>query len=130
MMATLKYNLGLASLRPAYGRFTYVEKMEYWALVWGTMVMVTTGLVLWFETPFLNRFPYWAFELFRTVHFYEAILAGLSIVVWHLYATVVNPDVFPLNRAMTRGTLTHEDMPREHPLEINTTLRRENDARG
>jgi thiosulfate reductase cytochrome b subunit len=90
--------------------------------------MVTTGLVLWFETPFLNRFPYWTFELFRTVHFYEAMLAGLSIVVWHLYATVVNPDVFPLNRAMTRGTLTSEEMLREHPLDINPTLRRENDA--
>lgn len=74
LWGTLKYNLGLANVRPVYGRFVYWEKMEYWALVWGTIVMVTTGLVLWFETPFLNRFPYWAFDLFRTVHLYEAIL--------------------------------------------------------
>lgn len=127
LLATLKYNLGLTKERPAYGRFTYWEKMEYWALVWGTVVMAVTGLVMWIETPFLNRFPYWALELFRTVHFYEAILAGLSIVVWHLYSTVVNPDVFPLSRAMTRGTLTHEEMLREHPLDIDATRKSDNE---
>jgi cytochrome b subunit of formate dehydrogenase len=118
LIATLRYNLGLVSERPAYGRFAYWEKMEYWALAWGAVVMVATGLVLWLETPFLNRFPYWAFELFRTVHFYEALLAMLAILVWHLYYTVINPDVFPLNRAMTRGWLTREEMERDHPLEL------------
>jgi len=124
LLGTLKYNLGLTGARPAYGRFAYWEKMEYWALVWGTIVMVVTGLTLWFETPFLNRFPYWALDLFRTVHFYEAILATLAIVVWHLYATIVNPEVFPLNRAMTRGTLTYEEMRREHPLDLPATPQR------
>src|SRR5262249_28901545 len=104
LLATLRYNLGLAPARPAYGRFTYGEKLEYWALVWGTIIMTGTGLALWLETPFLNRFPYWALDIGRTVHWYEAILAVGAIVIWHLYATVVNPDVFPLNRAMTRGT--------------------------
>ena len=127
LIATVKYNLGLSRKRPAYGRFTYVEKMEYWALAWGAVVMVTTGVVLWFETPFLNRFPYWAFDLFRIVHFYEALLATLAIVVWHLYSTVLSPDVFPLNRAMTRGTLTHEEMVREHPREIDAAQKREDD---
>lgn len=124
LLGTLKYNLGLTEARPAYGRFAYWEKMEYWALAWGTIVMVVTGLVLWFETPFLNRFPYWALDLFRTVHFYEAILATLAIVVWHLYATIVNPEVFPLNQAMTRGTLTYEEMRRDHPRDLPATARR------
>ena len=123
LVATLRYNLGLSPTRPAYGPFAYWEKMEYWALAWGAVVMVGTGLVLWAETPFLNRFPYWAFELFRTVHFWEALLAVLAIVVWHLYYTVINPDVFPLNRAMTRGTLTREEMERDHPLDIKEDAR-------
>jgi cytochrome b subunit of formate dehydrogenase len=118
LFATVRYNLGLADKRPAYGRFTYWEKMEYWALFWGTLVMAATGLVLWFEVPFLNWFPYWAWELFRTVHFYEAVLAVLAILVWHMYYTVLNPDAFPLNRAMTRGTLTYEEMEREHSLDL------------
>jgi cytochrome b subunit of formate dehydrogenase len=118
LLATVRYNVGLAPARPAYGRFTYWEKMEYWALVWGAFVMISTGLVLWFEVPALTRIPYWGFELFRTIHFYEATLAVLAIVVWHLYYVMINPDVFPLNRAMTRGTLTAAEMEREHPLEV------------
>lgn len=118
MLGTIRYNLGLSSHRPAYGCFAYWEKTEYWALAWGTVIMAGTGFALWLETPFLNRFPYWAFDLLRTIHFYEATLAGLAILVWHLYYTVVNPDVFPLNRAMTRGTLTDEEMVRDHPLDI------------
>jgi hypothetical protein len=124
LLETLRYNLGLTAARPAYGRFAYWEKMEYWALVWGILVMVVTGLVLWFAIPFLNRFPYWALDLFRTVHRYEAILATLAIVVWHLYATMINPDVFPLNQAMTRGTLTYEEMLREHPRDLPVTSQR------
>jgi cytochrome b subunit of formate dehydrogenase len=123
LVATIKYNSGLTKEPPAYDRFAYWEKMEYWALLWGGLIMTATGLVLWLETPFLNRFPYWAFELFRTVHLYEAALAGLAIVVWHFYYTIVNPDVFPLNRAMTRGTVTYEEMLREHPLDIQDHLK-------
>ena len=118
LLATLRYNVGLTHDRPRYGRFTYWEKMEYWALVWGAVVMISTGLVLWFEVPVLNLVPYWVFELFRTVHFYEATLAVLAIIVWHLYYVVVNPDVFPLSRAMTRGTLTAAEMQHDHPLEL------------
>ena len=122
LVATLKYNLGVAKDRPSYHRFTYWEKMEYWALLWGGVVMTATGLVLWGETPFLNRFPYWALDLHRTIHLYEAGLAVLAIIVWHFYYVIVNPDVFPLNPAMTRGTLTYEEMLREHPLDLNATL--------
>ena len=97
------------------------KTLEYWAAVWGAVVMISTGLVLWFEVPVLNRVPYWTFELFRRIHFYEATLAVLAIVVWHLYYVVVNPDVFPLNRAMTHGTLTAAEMERKHPLAIQNS---------
>ena len=128
LLATLRYNVGLTRERPRYGRFTYWEKMEYWALVWGAVVMISTGLVLWFEVPVLNRVPYWAYELVRTIHFYEATLAVLAIVVWHLYYVVINPDVFPLNRAMTRGTLTVAEMQREHPLDLGRSNSHEMDG--
>ena len=123
LIATIKYNSGVTQERPSYGRFTYGEKMEYWALLWGGLVMTATGLALWFETPFLNRFPYWALDLHRTIHLYEAALAVLAIIVWHFYFVIVNPDVFPLNGAMTRGTLSYEEMLREHPLDLKEMLR-------
>lgn len=123
MVTTVKYNIGVISERPAYGRFTYWEKMEYWALVWGAIVMSATGIVLWFETPFLNRSPYWAFDLLHIVHLYEATLAVSAIVVWHFYYVIVNPDVFPLNQSMTRGTLNYEEMLREHSLDTDAISR-------
>lgn len=114
----VRYNLGLTRERPRFGRFTYAEKMEYFALAWGSLVMVATGLVLWFEVPFLNRFPFWSFELATVVHLYEAILATAAIVVWHFYFTIFNPDVFPLSRTMVSGTVGEEEMRREHPREL------------
>jgi cytochrome b subunit of formate dehydrogenase len=118
LVETVKYNLGLRPTRPAMGRFTYAEKMEYLALVWGSVVMILTGLALWFEVPFLNRFPYWAFDLATVVHYYEAVLATLAILVWHFYYTIFNPDVFPLSKAMVTGELERDEMEREHPQEL------------
>ena len=110
--------LGLRPARPRYGRFTYAEKMEYFALLWGGVVMIATGLALWFEVPFLNQFPFWSFQLATVVHYYEAILATLAIVVWHFYFTMLNPDVFPISKAMITGGVTREEMEREHPAEL------------
>ena len=118
LIQTMKYNVGLSSERPRQGRFTYAEKMEYFALVWGGVVMIVTGLVLWFEVPFLNGFPFWSFQLATVVHFYEALLASLAIVVWHFYFTMFNPDVFPLSKVMITGQLTREEMEHEHPEEL------------
>jgi cytochrome b subunit of formate dehydrogenase len=118
LLQNLRYNLGRTQVRPRFGRFTYAEKMEYLALVWGSAVMVTSGLALWFEVPFLNRFPFWSFQLATVVHFYEALLASLAILVWHFYFTIFNPDVFPVSKVMITGRITREEMEREHPSEL------------
>jgi cytochrome b subunit of formate dehydrogenase len=120
LIQTVKYNVGLTSERPRQGRFTYAQKMEYFGLVWGAVLMIATGLPLWFEVPFLNRFPFWSVQLATVVHFYEALLAALAIVVWHFYFTMFNPDVFPMSKAMITGEVTREEMEREHSQELST----------
>jgi cytochrome b subunit of formate dehydrogenase len=120
LIQTVKYNLGFAERLPKMGRFTYAEKMEYLALIWGSAVMIVTGLILWFFVPFLNRFQYWVFELATAVHYYEALLATLSIIVWHFYYTIYNPHVFPLSKAMITGEISREEMERDHTLELQT----------
>lgn len=120
LIQTVKYNLGFAERLPQMGRFTYAEKMEYFALIWGSAVMISTGLILWFSVPFLNRFQYWVFELATTVHYYEALLATLSIIVWHFYYTIYNPHVFPLSKTMITGKISREEMERDHELELQT----------
>lgn len=128
LIQNVRYNLGLTPTRPQFGRFSYAEKMEYLALVWGSIVMIVTGLALWFEVPFLNRFPFWGYELATVVHYYEAVLATLAIIVWHFYFTIFNPDVFPVSKAMITGQMTEEEMRREHPLELEERDRGEEGA--
>jgi len=57
-------------------------------------------------------------DVARTIHYYEAWLATLAIIVWHFYFIMFNPDVYPMNLAWLKGTLTEEEMHHEHPLEL------------
>ena len=116
--SAVRYYAGLRRERPRFGRFSYVEKSEYWALVWGTVVMAGTGIVLWFQDPFIAMLSKLGWDAARSIHFYEAILATLAILVWHLYFVIFNPDVYPMNVAWIKGTLTEEEMEDEHPLEL------------
>lgn len=116
----LFYNLGLTSQRPLGDRFTFYEKAEYWALVWGTVVMGLTGIGLWFKTLTLNLLPKWFIDLFLVIHYYEAILASLAILVWHLYWVVFDPVIYPLNKSMFTGKLPKSIYEEEHPLELKS----------
>jgi cytochrome b subunit of formate dehydrogenase len=114
----LKYNLGLSPDKPQFGRFCYVEKSEYWALVWGTIIMGVTGFVLWFDNTSMGYLGKLGFDIARTIHFYEAILATLAILVWHIYFVVFNPAVYPMNLSWLTGRMSEEEMHEEHPLEL------------
>ncbi len=117
---TLKNNLFIK--RPAkqikMGRFNFREKLEYLGLIWGTIVMTVTGLILWFKEEWLINFPMWTFDVARAIHFYEAILATLTIIVWHFYSVIFNPDVYPMSWAWVTGDLTEHEMEEEHALEL------------
>lgn len=114
----LKYNLGLAPTKPAFGRFCYIEKAEYWAMMWGTILMGITGVILWFDNTSIGVFTKLGFDISRTIHFYEAILATLAIVVWHFYFVIFNPDVYPMNLAWLTGRMSEKEMLEEHPAEL------------
>jgi cytochrome b subunit of formate dehydrogenase len=113
----LLYLAGLRRTPPAFDRFGYVEKAEYWALVWGTVVMTATGLVLWFENQSLQWLPKWMLDLATLIHYYESWLAFLAIVVWHLYMVIMNPDVYPMNLTWITGRIADGALQHEHPLE-------------
>jgi cytochrome b subunit of formate dehydrogenase len=85
--------------RSEFGWFSYLEKVEYWALVWGTAIMTVTGFILWFET----LSPKWLLDLATVVHRYEAILAVLAMFVWHFYHVHLAPDVFPMSPVWLSG---------------------------
>ena len=114
----LRYNLGFAPEKPRFGRFSYIEKTEYWALVWGAVLMGATGVILWFENTSIGLFTKLGFDISRTVHFYEAILATLAVLVWHFYFVIFNPDIYPMNLAWLTGRVSEREMLDDHPLEL------------
>jgi cytochrome b subunit of formate dehydrogenase len=120
-----QYNLGISRIKPMLGRFSYIEKAEYWALVWGTIVMTVTGLILWFDNTSMGILTKLGWDAARIIHYYEAWLATLAIIVWHFYFVIFNPDVYPINLAFWKGTLTEEEMADEHPLELEAIKRAE-----
>jgi hypothetical protein len=91
--------------RPAVelAHYGYMEKMEYWACVWGFGVMTASGLMLVFVNAVLSRLPLWTVELAATIHYWEAVLALVAVVVWHFYWAVFDPDVYPLNQSWLSG---------------------------
>ncbi len=95
------YNIGIKKERPILGHpFTFYEKFEFWALIWGTIIMGITGIFLWFRDFSLTIFQSWILDIFLLIHFYEAMLATLAIIVWHFYFAIFDPEVYPLNPLM------------------------------
>jgi len=122
-IADVKYKLGLQGEKPRWGRFTLYEKFEYWAVVWGSIVMITTGFMLWFEEATMAVFPKWVLDVVTAIHSYEAILAFLAIIIWHMYNVHLNPDVFPMSKVWLTGRITGKEMLEHHPLEYEEMMR-------
>lgn len=100
---TFRYNLGLLADRPAASEHSYVEKAEYWAVVWGSAVMIASGVTLWASDLAMAWLPKGVLDVATAVHFYEAVLATLAILVWHFYSVIFDPDVYPLDTAALTG---------------------------
>jgi cytochrome b subunit of formate dehydrogenase len=110
----LGYNLGLAKTRPMMGRYNFGEKLEYWAVIWGTVVMVITGFMLWNPIATTTFLPGEWIPAAKAAHGGEALLAVLSIVTWHMY----HVHVRTFNRSMFSGRLPLHEMEEEHGLEL------------
>ena len=122
VVQALAYYSGQRSEKPEFSRFNYAEKAEYWALVWGVIVMASTGIMLWARVFFGNLLPRWWLDIATAIHLYEAILATLAIIVWHLYQVLLDPDVYPMNWAWWDGKMSFEHYLEEHGLDGETLL--------
>jgi cytochrome b subunit of formate dehydrogenase len=116
----MTFYLGLGKTKPKFGRFTYGEKAEYWALVWGTALMGITGVMMWAKVWVGNLLARWWVDVATAVHFYEAILATLAIIVWHFYQVFGDPDVYPMNFAWWDGKMPLEHYKHEHELDVES----------
>jgi len=117
VLAAIGYLGGWRKDKPRIGRFGYAEKLEYWAVIWGTFIMGVTGLMIWWKLDVTEFLPRWVVDVALTIHYYEAVLACLAIVVWHFYHVIFDPDVYPLNPACWDGQVSEHWQHEEHPLE-------------
>ena len=122
LVGNLRYYLGRSSERPRIGRFGYAEKAEYWAVIWGVLIMGGTGLLIWFKVGAFGFLPRWSVDVALAIHFYEAILATLAIVAWHFYQVIFDPDVYPISWAWWDGQVSEKLFREEHPLAYEEML--------
>ncbi len=122
VMENAMHFLGLRPNRAQFGRFSYMEKAEYWALAWGAVLMSVTGLMLWFQNEIAPYVPKGTLQVALVIHYYEAWLATLAIFVWHIYGTVFRPAVAPMNPAWMSGKMPKELYDEEHPAGPQMTV--------
>jgi len=119
----LRYFMGLESEEPRFGRYSFKEKFEYWAVVWGTAVMGLTGLILLYPETATRYLPGVAVPAARAAHGGEAVLAVVAILIWHMYNAHLRPEVFPMDPVIFTGRMPRERALREHPLEFEPPAR-------
>ena len=117
---TGKLLLGLSPNMPRFSRYSFIEKFEYWAVVWGMIIMGITGGVMMFTDWSLRFLPKWAWDVGKIVHGWEGILAFAAIIIWHLYHVMWKPG--PMNMSWITGRLSFEQFVHEHPLEYASAV--------
>jgi formate dehydrogenase gamma subunit len=115
LVQVFSYNLGFTKIAPRFGKFNYAEKVEYWAFMWGTVVMTLSGCLLWFNNFTLRHFPKWVSDAATAVHYYEALLATFSILLWHFYMVIFDPLVYPMDTAWLNGKVPADHYRHSRP---------------
>jgi formate dehydrogenase subunit gamma len=118
-ITTLKYYLGLTEVQARFDRFDYRQKFEYWGLVMGGILMVGTGLVLYFPLLVTTYLPGVLIPVAKVAHSNEGLMAFLVVLTWHIYNAHLNPDVFPFDKTIFTGKISRHRMEHEHPLELD-----------
>ena len=114
---SVSFALGLSSEHPRVDKYAPQEKFQYWAVVAGSLVMIITGLVLWYQTQAMLILPKWAIDITQVAHGYQGVIIAVVILLWHLYIVHLNPKRFPMSRIWIDGKISLEELKTEHSLE-------------
>lgn len=128
LVINVRHFLGKDPERPRFDRFSYIEKFDYWAVYWGCVIMIGSGLILWFEEIAMKYLPKFWVDVAHEAHSDEALLATLAIVIWHFYNVHFNPDRFPGTLMWWHGKISKHEMLEEHPLEYERIMEQRSHA--
>ena len=113
----LRYDLGVVESQPKFDRFDYRQKFEYWGLVLGGLVMISTGLVLYFPMLVTRFLPGEMIPVSKVAHSNEGLMAFLVVITWHIFNAHLAPGIFPYDASIFTGRISKERLHHEHPLE-------------
>lgn len=114
----IKYYIGIVDRPARCDRYSYKQKFEYWSILIGVVMMIFSGLTLWFPTTATRYFPGVIIPAAKALHTNGALFIVLIIAIWHVYNSIFSPEVFPLDTTIFSGTISRDRMNREHPLEL------------
>lgn len=122
-IASIKWFIGKGE-RPEYGRWTYWEKFDYFAVFWGIFVIGSTGLTLWFPEFFTQFMPGWVINVTTIIHSDEALLATGFIFTIHFFNTHLRPEKFPMDIVIFTGRIPLEEFKLDRPAEYKELLKK------
>ncbi len=108
--------------KPRFGRFTYWEKFDYWAVFWGMLVIGISGYVMWFSTFFGRYLPGWLFNIALLIHAEEALLAVWFIFTIHFFNSHLRPEKFPMDLVIFTGRVSEKELEHERPAEYQSLV--------
>ena len=118
VILNIRYYLGMESAPARSGRYTCKQKFEYWGILTGVLLMIFSGVILWFPVLVASFLPGEIIPAAKVLHANEAMVVFLIIAIWHVYNSVFSPEVFPLDTSIFTGYISKERMQREHPEEL------------
>jgi formate dehydrogenase subunit gamma len=113
----LRYYAGYTDVAPKFGRYDYRQKFEYWGLIFGSMIMVVTGYILYFPIVISRILPAELIPAAKVMHSYEALFAFLIVLIWHMAGAHLSPESFPIDTSIFTGKVRKEKLRHEHTLE-------------
>jgi formate dehydrogenase subunit gamma len=118
VIQNIKYYVGMRSRPALCDRYNYRQKFEYWGVLISAFIMIGTGLILWFPAFFARFLPGEIIPASQVMHTNHGLLIFLIIALWHVYNSIFNPEIFPVDTGMFTGYISRERMVREHPIEL------------
>ena len=130
VVASLRYSFGFTDRKPEFGRFDYRQKFEYLGIMFGSVIIIVSGFFLTYPVLVTQLFPGQFVAAAKEFHGNEAMLAVLTIVIWHLYDVIFKPGIFPADTSIFSGKISRERMIEEHHLEYAELVGEEADEVG
>ncbi len=120
MLISFRYNFGMGKATPYYGRYNLSQKFQYWGVIFGSVIMITTGIILLLKVwKIAMLFPKWLWDITNLVHSFEGMMIFLVLFLWHIYDVHLSPGVFPMSRVWLTGKISEEELKKEHPEEYD-----------